>query len=299
MRALNERLNDEDFLAIREMIQAMKNPSKKRHSDIAIITIVTEETRAVIKALEGDRRHYREATGAFSDRLYYEGRLPTKDGGFHSVSCTQSLKQGNRPVASAYDHITSEYTPNLVVLLGIAGAIHKDIDLCDVVFAESVWYYDQRKETQGGTVHRGQGYNIEPRLNVLLNSFFVKHGEPATFHASPGSAQQDTKVLKGPIGSGEAVVAYREAEIRQWLTRLNDKTLALETEAGGLAEVFEEGQLSRGYKAEGYLIVRGISDHADKDKSDAWRQPSADNAMIALGNLLAMVPAFGASAPKA
>jgi hypothetical protein len=51
------------------------------------------------------------------------------------------------------------------------------------------------------------------------------------------------------------------------------------------------------YRAEGYLVVRGISDHADKEKNDAWRQPAADNAMIALENLLVMVPAFGAG-PK-
>jgi adenosylhomocysteine nucleosidase len=276
----------------------VKSPSTRRHADLAIVTVVTEETRAVIKALERNKDHYRSTTGSLSDRIYYEGRLSAKGGGFYSVACTQSLKQGNRPVASAYKHIVTEYEPNLVVLIGIAGAIHKDIDLCDVVFADSVWYYDQRKETPDGTVHRGQVYHIEPRLNAALNAFFVEHGEPATSNASDGSPRKTMKVLKGPIGSGEAVVACREATSRKWLAQANDKILALETEAGGLAEVFEEEQLVRGYKAEGYLIVRGISDHADKQKDDRWRQAAADNAMIALEKLLAMMPAFRAPASQ-
>jgi adenosylhomocysteine nucleosidase len=178
--------------------------------------------------------------------------------------------------------------------LGIAGAIHKDIDLCDVVFADSIWYYDQRKETPNGTVHRGQNYPIEPQLNTLLNAFFVEHGEPASFDAANGSLRPTMKVVKGPVASGEAVVAYREGPIRQWLSQVNDKILALETEAGGLAEVFEEEQLSRAVRANAYLVVRGISDHADKEKDDRWREPAADNAMIALENFLAMTPALRA-----
>ena len=51
---------------------------------------------------------------------------------------------------------------------------------------------------------------------------------------------RDFKVLPGPIGSGEAVVANKDAEIRSFLRRFNDKTLALETETGGLAAAFYE-----------------------------------------------------------
>ena len=49
-------------------------------------------------------------------------------------------------VTAVYTHITGEYSPRLVVLLGIAGGIHKDIDVCDAMFAESIVYYDSRKE---------------------------------------------------------------------------------------------------------------------------------------------------------
>lgn len=292
MKKLSQRLNPEDHQAIKGMIEFMRSPAKKRHADVAVITIVTEETIGIVKRLQSDERYFREGSGALSDRYYYEGRLKAAGGGHHSLVCTQSLKQGNRPVASAYSHITAEYTPNLVVLLGIAGAIHKSIDVCDAMFAESILYYDQRKVTADGTLHRGHGYNLAPWLQKWLNAFFVRHGEPAAFPAVDGSKNQKYRVHKGPLGSGEAVVANRAAEIRQWLTRVNDKTLALETEAGGLAEVFDEEQLKRGYRADGYLVVRGISDHADQEKSDDYRQACVDNAMVAFENLLAVIPPF-------
>jgi len=283
---LTQRLSREEYLAIQQMLEVMRDPALKPMADIAIITLVTEETRAVIKGL-AKYGEPRTTSGRQTARYFYEGRLAASNGQFHRVVCTQSTKQGNRPVATAYAHITGEYSPKLVVLLGIAGGIHKDINVCDAIIAESILYYDSRKESTAGTKHRGQFYEIPRKLLPELNHFFVMHGEPAELDAAERSMHKKFRVFKGPIGSGEAVVANQEADIRKWLTATNDKTLAVEMEAGGLAEVFNEEQLKRGYQAEGYLVVRGISDHADKEKSDAWRQPSADNAMIALSSFLA------------
>ena len=292
---LTRRLSLEENLAIQEMVKVLKDPAQQYAADIAIITLVTEETRAVLNGLK-QHGELHETIGKHTVRYFYEGQLPAAKGGFHRVVCTQSTKQGNRPVATAYTHITGEYSPKLVVLLGIAGGIHKAIDVCDAMIADSILYYDNRKETNVGTKHRGQAYEIPRWLLPELNHFFVKYGEPAIFDAAEGSAHTQFRVFKGPIGSGEAVVADQEAEIRKWLTGVNDKTLSVETEAGGLAEVFSEETLRRGYQADGYLVVRGISDHADREKNDAWRQASANNAMIALSHFLAGIQPVGGGA---
>jgi nucleoside phosphorylase len=258
--------------------------------DVGIITIVTEEMVAARNYL-AQSEGFRSVRGKRSRKTFYEGSIPRAGGGYHSTVAVQQLDQGNRSVVSTYDLLVKEYAPALVVLLGIGGAIHKDVDLCDVVVADQIVYYDKRKVTDQGTKHRGEGYKVASWLKELLNNFFVisKH-EPAVIHPDNLLPQTEFRLHRGPIGSGEAVVGYREAEERKWLVNYNDKTLVLETEAGGLAEAFYEDQLSYDEQAVGYLIIRGVSDHADHEKDDKWRQIASDNAMTALVRFLSTIP---------
>lgn len=253
---------------------------------IGVLTVVTEETRALVARLR-EHGDYASDTGKLSRRMFYHGYLPGDAGKRHRVVCTQATRQGNRSIINAYRDLVDEFSPSLVVLLGIGGAIHKDIRLCDVVIADSVIYYDERKVTEQGRVTRGRAYELDPWLKVRLNHFFVLSGEPAAFAAAAGSANNAFNVFTGPIGSGEAVIAFRDAEERKYLTGVNDKTLVLETEAGGVAQGFYEDELRAGYRAQGYVVVRGVSDHADAEKDDKWRQPAAENAMCALERFVA------------
>ena len=58
------------------------------------------------------------------------------------------------------------------------------------------------------------------------------------YGADPDGTTRDYKIRPGLIGSGEAVIADPNSDIRRYITAFNDKTLAVETEAGGLAEAF-------------------------------------------------------------
>lgn len=261
-------------------------------TDVGIITVVTQETQAVTKALS----QYGKVEVRRKRHSYtcYEGFIPSEiDGIYHSVVCIQQLEQGNRSVITAFEALRDRYAPRLVVLLGIAGAIHKDLDLCDVVICDEVIYYDKRKETEIGTKHRMEHQKIPAWLKDLINVFFVKNGEPAEFPAQAMLPKPNFNVMRGPLGSGEAVLAYRDAEERQWLESVNDKTLALETEAGGLVQAFYESALSERDIPDGFLIIRGISDHADKEKNDLWRSFAADNAMTTLVEFLKELPKLG------
>jgi adenosylhomocysteine nucleosidase len=269
----------------------IKSGLRTERVDVGIITIVTEETRAVKKLLEKSPG-FKRARGLAGRRIFYEGQLPRAGGGYHRIVCTQQIDQGNRSMVSAYDALAKEYAPRLVILLGIGGSIHKDLDLCDVVIADQVIYYDKRKIGQRGEKRRGESYKISAWLKPMLNDFLVEYGEPAFFSTELLLPNPKFKTMIGPIGSGEAVVGFRDARERKWLSTVNDKTLALETEAGGLAQAFYEDQLTFGYKAEGYLVIRGISDHADKEKDDRWRQIASDNAVFVMVEFLKSVPSL-------
>jgi nucleoside phosphorylase len=268
----------------------VKNKERKQSkATVGILTVVADEMKA-ITAFLSDEEQFAQREGSRHLRDFCEASLPGRDGSRHQVAVTRAIEQGNRSIMSAYQALMDEYNPKLVILIGIGGGIHKDARACDVVIADSVFYYDKRAETPEGSQHRLLGYRIEPFLLRFINRFFDKYGEVAELPSAPNSPDASFRIHLGPIGTGEAVVKYRDAEVRKWLHIVNDKTLALETEAGGVAQQFAEDSLRFGLKASGYLVMRGISDHADHAKDDRWRIAATTNAMKALKALLSSIP---------
>jgi len=267
-----------------------KKEANMRKADIGFITIVIEETRAVRSFLE-KQPEFKRIQGKKSEAIFYEGSIPkAQNGQYYKVVCTQQLEQGNRSVMPAYQRLVREYNPSLIILLGIGGSISPEVGICDVVFADQIFYYDERSVTPEGTNHRGEGYRIPALLKPFINDFLV--GLVADKLPSNSLLEPDFKLHFGPLGTGEAVIKYREAEERKYLLTINDKTLVLETEAGGFAQAFYEDELSKVEKANATLIVRGISDHADVKKNDDWRKIASENAVTAVVELLKSISEF-------
>lgn len=184
----------------------------------------------------------------------------------------------------AVDRLRRYYEPPIIVLVGIAGGIHPAVRLGDVVVVREVIYYDLRKETPGGILRRGQTRPIPATIRYAVNDFFSSSGEPCAIRdRDPDGTMRGYSVLPGPIGSGEAVIADKNSDIRRYVTTFNDKTLAVETEAGGLAEAFYE---ATGDAGGGWLAIRGISDHADTAKGDAYHQIASWHAAAVLLRLI-------------
>lgn len=255
--------------------------------DIGVLTIISPEVRAVLDHLKHNRIPIRAPE---TGRIYYPSTISIPGSRPLKVVVTQALTQGNRSVISAFEHLISDYRPRWIVLLGIAGGIHKDAKLCDVVIAEQSVYYDKRAETEKGASHRGEGYKIPSALLSIANALIV---ESDVIEASPNSPEEKFKVLLGPLGTGEAVIKFQDAEVRKWLHNYNDKALALETEAGGAGQAMYETELNRERGPEGLLVLRGISDHADAAKDDKWQQPAAGNAFRVLERFASMMVRLG------
>jgi adenosylhomocysteine nucleosidase len=250
-------------------------------ADIGVITVLSEETKAVVGALSAVGTCQKRTHG---DGLRFYEAVVNPAGPPVRVAVTQALSTGQTPTAIAVENLRRHYGLATVVLVGIAGGIHPSVRLGDVVVVQEVIYYDLRKETQAGVVRRGQTRPVPAVIRRAINDFFSTHGEPYLVHSTdPDKVIRDYKALPGPIGSGEAVIAYKGSEIRRYLTGFNDKTLAVETEAGGMAEVFYETVDEPGT---GWLAIRGISDHANADKDDAFHQVASWHAAATLIGLL-------------
>jgi adenosylhomocysteine nucleosidase len=257
--------------------RAMSGRQNDDRWDVGVITILSVETQAVLLAL-GLR-------GVQVGGLrFYEGEVAAS-GKPVKVVATRALGQGQRSVMAAYDNLRRHYDPRVAVLTGIAGGTHRDVGLGDVVVATRVVYYDLRKETPDGTRHRGEEREAPAEIGHAVNSFFTDH-DPAEFPVEdPGGTSRLMCMRSGPIGSGEAVIADRDAEILEYLARFNDKILAVDMEAGGLSQACHEQSAGSG-QLHGWAVVRGISDNAGADKNDDYHRVASWHAAVALRKLL-------------
>lgn len=243
-----------------------------RRADIGVITVLPVEAGAVHDIL-GLRRVRRSALPFFA------GNVAT-DGTTRRVVAIRALAQGQRSTVIAFERLRRHYRPSVVVLAGIGGGIDPAVRVGDVVVTTRVVYYDLRKETPQGQRRRGEERQAPATTGHAVNSFFTSYGEPATVRTGKTSF----RVLTGPIGSGEAVIADAESEIRRYLKAFNDKILAVDMEAGGLTQAFHE-QDGPGL-ARGWAVVRGISDDSSSAKNDDHQHLAARHAAITLRRLL-------------
>jgi adenosylhomocysteine nucleosidase len=251
--------------------------------DVGVITIVSPEARAVIDAL-GRAGTCRERIRAGGLR-FHEANVPA-GGQRASVVATQALEQGQRAAVIAYSQLFEHYRPACVVLVGIAGSISPRAQIGDVVVVRDVTYYEARRETPSGAARRGQEHHVPAHIRRAVNAFFAARGEP--YHASHTGPDGDVcsfDVMPGPIGSGEAVITDQNSPIRSYLTEYNEKIVAVETEAAGVAEAFyaQAGHIPTGH---GWLAIRGISDRADPDKGYSDHPTASEHAAIVLLELL-------------
>ncbi|WP_329109677.1 5'-methylthioadenosine/S-adenosylhomocysteine nucleosidase [Micromonospora sp. NBC_01699] len=256
---------------------AGRDPDGDRRADIGILTVLEAEMVAVVEVLERMRDH--RSYQMFGGAQVHEASVRTDGGSLRTVAM-QTLGRGPQSAAVAYRDLRGLYRPPIVLLVGVAGGIRSTLDIGDVVISEEVIYYDARRETPTGAQRRGQAHQIAPVLLRRLNEFFVRQR---------GIVQLDPethfRVHRGPIGSGDAVITDADSDIRAYLERFNERTLAVETEAGGVAQAFYE-EVDVDQTLRGWLTIRGISDLADRHKGHEHHDLAARHAAAVMERLL-------------
>lgn len=237
---------------------------------VGVITVLPEEMRAVQTVLG-------LTDSGTAGQRFYTGRLDATN-----IVATQSSAPGNLAVAPAIKNLQDRYDPAVIALVGIAGAIHDKIALDDTIIATRVVYYENRKLVHRGTLRRMQEFQAPTGITQSVNAF-ASNRDTATLPGINGATP--FRVHHGPIGSGEAVIANPHDAIRRDLARYNDKVLAVEMEAGGLAQ-FCQDTTTRSGTPLGWVVVRGISDLADADKDDRHHHSAAVNAAQTMRHLI-------------
>ncbi|MEU9471761.1 hypothetical protein AB0D78_35155 [Streptomyces avermitilis] len=248
--------------------------------DLGIVTILSEELRSVIDELK--LRRHKTPSGLY----FYQGEHTVSDATLRIVA-TQTQSQGQRSTMAALENLRRHYNPRLWALVGIAGGIHDDhARIGNVIVSTDVVYYENRKINPQDTRRRGEHRQAPAHIVHAVNAYFTDHGTPARINGQmTAHADDQYEIYPGVIGSGEAVIADRASNIRTYLTTYHEKALAVDMEAGGLSQYWQENSV-HGTTNPGWIVIRGVSDNADEHKGHSHHELAARNAAHVLSRLL-------------
>ena len=143
--------------------------------------------------------------------------------------------------------------------VGVCGGVQEKVELGDVVVSSKIVGYDNSKVLPEGEQNR------DITMSTDLGDFyrFIKQSQ---------CSQDRFDVCFGPVLSGSKVIAdaNKQAELRK---NFCSEAVAFEMEGSGICAACIS-------KAE-CLIIKGVCDHADKDKNDDW-QPDAARMLLSI-----------------
>ncbi|WP_427919937.1 nucleosidase [Streptomyces sp. cg40] len=174
-----------------------------------------------------------------------EGQLPGTD---WRVAISE-LGVGAERTAALTTQLINWLRPQAVFFVGVAGSLKDDIGIGDVVVGTQVYEIHGGKQTP-------EDFLVRPK--ALPGSHALEQAARSAVRDMP-----DVRAHFMPIATGDIVLADAASEIAQFIRRHYNDAGAIEMEGSGAAQAAHlNGQLDA-------LVIRGISDRANAEKSKA------------------------------
>ena len=161
--------------------------------DFGIVTVLGIERKAIngrlegVKTIPGDPPDIRE---------YYRGRLTLADGTAYELAVVQCNQAGNSDAGQAAKDLLLRWSPNYLIMLGVAGGIPRgNLKIGDVVVATEVVEYDYRRFFNHNWDPRPRHHTTDAGLltKVLAAPDWDGHDVPPTLPKSRGMEARTTK----------------------------------------------------------------------------------------------------------
>lgn len=179
--------------------------------------------------------------------------------GSYSVAILCLNAMGNTNAGIDVTNALRDLNPSYVFMFGIAGGIKDEVALADVIIPDNIFYIATGKHHSSGLETRPQILRTDPLLLQRLHAYDFQH-----------SNGKEYKVKVGPLAVGEQVIANSDAIAE--LRRIHPKLIGIEMESYGVGlAVFK-------YRNASFVAIRGVSDHADEEKTDGYRDKALENA---------------------
>jgi nucleoside phosphorylase len=179
---------------------------------------------------------------------------------------------GNQAAAAITERAIAVFRPRAVLFVGIAGALHDDLELGSVVVATKVYGYHGGTDETGAFQARPQAWDADHALDQLAREV---HRTGSWTRLSESTYEQPPAVWFRPVAAGEVVLNSQMTALAGQLRAVYSDAATIEMESAGTAKAAHLNRVP-------FLTVRGVSDRADGSKyapgGVAWRAVAAANA---------------------
>jgi nucleoside phosphorylase len=225
---------------------------------VVIITAIAVEYEAVRKRLLDIQEKIHKGT------IFHCGRLK-------NIQWQVVLVQtgpGNQQAAVLAERAIERFGPDLVILVGVAGRLHDDLRIGDVVVARKV--YAIHGGTEVGEIFLSRPDSWPSEHGYLQRAEQI--AESGTWrNALPYRSDPEPRAVVRAIASGEVVLNSEISSLAQRIRSHYNDACVIEMEGAGVARA---GQLNK----TPVVVLRGISDYANGEKEIADRAGGQERA---------------------
>ncbi|WP_437740872.1 hypothetical protein WMF39_35170 [Sorangium sp. So ce1504] len=254
-------------------------PAEDGRCNVGIVVALKEEFRILFDRFESRHTHVEDG-----GRSYYLFDVPTL-AGVRPYRCVATLvgEMGTNRIGVIAEKMIGRWDPSLIAIVGIAGGVHGDVKLGDVVVASEVNNYLEGAKVADGTAgppfQRGSdSFKTNHAILERVRNFefanrasFLKWQARCTTRRGALPAEVDALLKdgllrerpsqkEGHVASGPLVVTSKE--FVAWIRAGDRACLAVEMEAGGLMIASHMDPERRDT-----LVIRGVSDFGDDRKA--------------------------------
>jgi nucleoside phosphorylase len=259
--------------------------------DFGIITGLTEEFEVLRKLFPPFKELSRDAD------IWYRTRVEARNGANYEIVAAFQKDMNSLNAQQLTLSLIKRWEPAYIILLGIAGSFHEEVELGDVIVSQQIFYYDLGKAIRDGIQYRPEGYPCSTVLIRQAAAFLFDEAFGTWRKAAGDSAAQKArqftkddqaahraallahspKIHFGTVASGSLVIANKKKQ--RELLSLHGKILGTEMEGAGVLHATFAQELPTPA-----ILIKGISDAADMNKAreDAkqyWRDLAKENSV--------------------
>jgi nucleoside phosphorylase len=222
--------------------------------DIALITVLPEEYRAVLGHLE--RHHGAAGTTRHPNRYSWEfGEISSFSQRTYRVVLGMAGNQGTSGDLLIVRETIEAFHPTYVLLVGIAGGLER-LRRGDVVVSSCVYGYEYGEVDTGFRPRPHWVYHTDSAITTAAATMEVRH--PRWYEALNRAPLSPPRIHVGPVASGNKVVDDLSEPTFQPVLQFWPGLVAVEMDGLGAAEAIHEAN-ERGH-AVNFAMLRGISD---------------------------------------
>ncbi|GAA5235569.1 5'-methylthioadenosine/adenosylhomocysteine nucleosidase [Verticiella sediminum] len=218
---------------------------------LAILAAMPDEIQALLAAMTGPRRHL-------------IGRREFHEGAIEGVDCVIAMARiGKAAAAATTVTLIREFDADAVLVAGLAGGVHAEVRVGDVVVADTLMQYDldaspifpPYEVPLLGMTRFGACPELSGMLRRSADRFLAQDAAGAIAAASEGRLRLDApRTHRGLIATGDRFVKCEQtmAAVRA----AAPDALCVEMEGAAVAQVCHEFERP-------FAVIRTISDRAD------------------------------------